>query len=263
MTQSVLFETDARGIARVTLNRPDLHNAFNEDMIHRLTELFEGLARQENIRLVLLRGAGKSFSAGGDLDWMRRAASYGREQNLEDARGLARMLKALYDLPMPTIAVVNGAALGGGVGLVAACDIAISIVSASFGLTEVRLGLIPAVISPYVARAIGERAASRYFLTGERFGADTALRLGLLHEITADKDMLDGAVEIIAASLIASGPMAVRDAKMLLRHVAGAPITPSLIETTANRIADRRASEEAGEGLAAFFDKRKPRWADM
>lgn len=260
MNDLFLFDADSRGVARVRLNRPDVHNAFNDILIQALADLFEDLATQDGLRALVLTGEGRSFSAGGDLEWMRRAAAYDYDRNLSDAQDLARLMRALDQLPMPTIAAVNGAAMGGGVGLVACCDIAVGVSGAHFALSEVRLGLIPAVISPYVVRALGERAASRYFLTGERFDAENARRMGLLHECVADLAALHDKVEEIIAAVLASGPQSTRAAKSLLRHVAGRPIDAGLIQETANRIATQRATDEAREGLAAFFEKRKPNW---
>ncbi len=245
-------------IARVTLNRPEVHNAFDEHLIAALTELFEAFAEDGDLRCVLLTGAGRSFSAGADLSWMRRTAEYSEEANLEDARRLERMLRTLDELPKPTIAMVNGAAMGGGVGLVAACDIAIAAERAVFALSEVRLGLVPAVISPYVLRAVGIRACRRYFLTGERFDAAEARRIGLLHEVVAEAELEIRALDI-AEAILKGGPEALADAKSLIR--LSQSLEGSLLgEATARLIARRRASAEGREGVAAFLEKRPPAW---
>lgn len=247
------------GVATVWLNRPEVHNAFDEHVIAELTDALRALDADGNVRAVVLAGRGKSFCAGGDLDWMRRMAGYGRDDNLRDAAALAEMLRTLATLSKPTIARVHGAALAGGTGLVAACDIAIAAPEASFGTTEVRLGLIPATIGPYVVRAIGARAAQRYFLTGERFGAEEAHRLGLVHEVAA-ADALDSRIGELLDVLLAAGPQALAAAKRLVAEVAGRPIDSTLIARTTELIADARGSEEAREGIAAFFEKRKPAW---
>jgi methylglutaconyl-CoA hydratase len=259
---SVLLEASPSGVATVTLNRPELHNAFNDTVVERLGDIFADLAAQDGIRIVLLRANGPSFSAGADLEWMRRAAEYDEERNLEDAQVLGRMLENLYRMPKPTVALVQGSAYGGGVGLVAACDVAIAVKGASFALTEVRLGLVPAVISPYVVGAIGARQARRYFLTAERIAAAEALRIGLVHAVVEDDAALDGAAGKLVAQVMAAAPGAVADAKELIATVLHQPIDDVLVEETARRIAERRASDEGREGIAAFLDKRKPRWVE-
>lgn len=247
-------------VARITLSRPAIHNAFDEHLIAELTAALEGLGGDAGVRAVVLTGAGKSFSAGADLDWMRRMAAYDEAQNLEDARRLERLLRTLDELPRPTIAMVNGAALGGGTGLVAACDIAIAVETATFGTTEVRLGIIPAVISPYVVRAIGARQARRYFLTGERLGAAEARRIGLVHEVVAPSE-LEAKTRHILDAVLAGGPEAVIESKRLVRLVQS--LDGSLLgEATARAIAARRATSEAKEGVAAFLEKRKPAWSN-
>jgi methylglutaconyl-CoA hydratase len=243
--------------ATVTLNRPERHNAFDDAMIDQLTDALRALEGESRVRVVVLAANGKSFSAGADLDWMRRMAAYDEAENLADAKRLAALLQTLNFMPKPTIAAVQGAALGGGVGLVAACDIVIARPDAVFGLTEVRLGLIPAVISPYVTQAIGERAARRYFLTGERFDARVALELGLVTEIAAD---LPAAIKRYLDMFLAGGPEALADAKKLIRRVGRGTINAAMIEDTAERIARTRTGAEAREGIAAFFEKRKPSW---
>lgn len=251
--------TDARGVATVTLTRPAVHNAFDDALIARLTETFRSLGADDAVRVVVLAAEGKSFSAGADLTWMKRMAGYSRAENLADAGALADMLEAIDRCPKPTLAVVQGAAMGGGVGLVSACDMAVASTQASFALSEVRLGLIPAVISPYVAAAIGPRACRRYVLTGERFDAETALRLGLVSELTAPED-LDAAAQRLIDTLLAAGPAAQRAAKDLIRAVAFRLPDQALKDDTAARIADIRAGAEGREGVTAFLEKRRPAW---
>ncbi len=248
------------GRADVTLNRPEIHNAFDEALIADLTELLTRLGRDDAVRAVVLSGSGKSFSAGGDLNWMKRFANYSFEQNVEDAKALALVMQTLDELPKPTIARVQGAAYGGGVGLVACCDIAVAVPSASFCLSEVKLGIIPAVISPYVIAAMGARAARRYFLTAERFDGVEAHRLGLVHELADNEEQLDKAVDRLVATLAANGPQAIASSKDLIRAVAQRPITQDVRLDTARRIAERRASAEGKEGVGAFLEKRKPTW---
>ncbi len=248
-------------IARITLDRAARHNAFDDDLIARLTETLESVAGMPEVRAVILAAAGRSFCAGADLGWMQRTAGYTRAENTQDARRLARLMALLDGLPKPTIALVQGAAYGGGVGLVAACDIAIATATARFCLSEVRLGLIPAVISPYVVAAIGVRAARRYFLTAEPFDAAEAHRIGLVHEVVPEAELAAAGARM-AEALLACGPQAVAGAKRLIAEVAVWPPDDAMIEHTAQRIADVRAGAEAGEGMAAFFDKRPPRWSD-
>ncbi|GLQ07727.1 enoyl-CoA hydratase-related protein [Sneathiella chinensis] len=252
------FSTD--GIATVTLNRPDVHNAFDEELIERLGDMFEDLAHQEGVRAVVVAAAGKSYCAGADLNWMKRAAHFTEEDNREDALLMGRMLKNLHAIPKPTIALVQGAAYGGGLGLVAACDIAIGVQEAKFCLSEVKLGLIPAVISPYVVEAIGVRACRRYFLTAEIFDAEEAYGLGLLHEVVPNVHDLAEARDRILERVMANAPEAMADSKDLIYTVAGRPIDQDVVSETADRIATRRASDEAKEGITAFFEKRKANW---
>ncbi|GAB4356258.1 MAG: enoyl-CoA hydratase/isomerase family protein [Gammaproteobacteria bacterium] len=247
------------GIAVVTLNRPQLHNAFDDELIARLTTLFHELGGRDDVRVVLLAANGKSFSAGADLNWMRRMADYNEEENYQDAMRLADMLRTLNELPKPTIALVQGAAFGGGVGLVACCDIVLAAPRATFSLSEVKLGIIPAVISPYVVSAIGPRMARRYLLTAERFDAEEGRRIGLVHEVVEPDSLRERAGEI-AAALLGNGPNAIRECKALINAVARGPIDDAMIEDTAQRIARIRASEEGKEGLGAFLEKRKPGW---
>ena len=246
-------------IARVTMNRAERHNAFDDVLIARLIEVLEDLAGDAKVRVVQLRGAGKSFSAGADLNWMKRMAGYGRDENLKDAGQLGRLMRILHELQKPTIALVQGAAYGGGVGLVAACDFAVAAPGATFSLSEVKLGLIPAVISPYVVKAVGPRAANRLFLTAERFDAAEAYRLGLVTEIAAE-ETLQRAADNLSQGLLANSPAAMAAAKVLVRRVADRPIDDALIAATVAGIADQRASPEGREGVAAFLEKRAPNW---
>jgi methylglutaconyl-CoA hydratase len=247
------------GVASVTLNRPQLHNAFNERVIAELTAGLVRLGGDERVRVVVVRANGASFSAGADLGWMKRMAGYDQEQNRADALALADLLHTLNTLPKPTIAMVQGAAYGGGVGLVAACDIAIAAESAVFCLSEVRLGLIPAVISPYVLAAIGQRAGRRWFLTAEKFTAAEALGAGLLHRVVPAVE-LEAAVAAMAGTLKEGGPKAQAAAKELIQAVADQPQSAGLRRDTAERIAACRASAEGREGIGAFLEKRLPAW---
>lgn len=261
MTNDIVeLEATPEGLATVTLNRPDMHNAFDDETISRLSDVFTDLAAQDGVRAVVLAARGPSFCAGADLNWMRRTADFTADENRADAQALGAMLHRLDTMPMPTIALVQGPAYGGGVGLVAACDIAIAVRGAVFALTEVRLGLIPATISPYVVAAIGARHARRYFLTAERFDADEACRLGLVHEVVDDADALAAARDRYLRALGKGGPGALAAAKELVFAVAGRPIDDHLVADTARRIAERRASEEGREGTAAFLEKRRPGW---
>jgi len=244
----------------VTLNRPERHNAFDDALIAELTETLRSLEGDDKVRLVVLSGAGKSFSAGADLNWMKRMAGFSQEENQRDAMALGALMRTLAHFRKPTIARVQGAAYGGGVGLVACCDVAVAAQSATFALTETKLGLVPGVISPYVVSAIGERAARRYFLTGERFDAAEAWRLGLVHDLAPNEDELDGKIGEIVDAMLACGPVAQREAKELIRAVANRPVTSELIQDTAERIARLRASPEGREGVAAFLEKRRAAW---
>ena len=247
------------GVAWVVLTRPEVHNAFNDRLIDELTTALHGIGTDDRVHVVVLSSKGRSFSAGADLNWMLRMSRNTEAENLEDARALARLMQTLDTLPKPTIALVQGAAIGGGVGLVACCDIAVAAETASFCLSEVKLGLIPAVIGPYVVAAIGERAARRYFLTAETFSAKQALDLGLIHEVVPDEAFEDAGRRIIRA-LMKGGANAHAAAKDLVRAIAQRPRDDDLIEDTAVRIARLRASDEAREGIAAFLEKRKPGW---
>ncbi len=256
----ILVDLDARGVATVTLDRAELHNAFDDELIAALTGTLSALGRDGQVRVVMLAARGRSFSAGADLNWMRRTATYSRDENLRDARALAGLMRTLDGLPKPTVAVVQGAAYAGGVGLVACCDVALASRRATFCLTEVRLGIVPAVISPYVVAAIGARAARRYAVTAETFDAAEAHRLGLVHEVL-DEDALRPAAERLALGLLANGPQAMAAAKALVSRVARAPLDDALVAHTAERIASLRTSAEGQEGLSAFLEKRPPAWA--
>ncbi|MBI3715953.1 MAG: enoyl-CoA hydratase/isomerase family protein [Betaproteobacteria bacterium] len=255
----VICEIDGP-IGILTLNNPERHNAFDETLIADLTRELKALDARADLRVVVLSAAGKSFSAGADLNWMKRMAAYSHEDNLRDAAGLGELMRTLHGLSKPTIARVQGPAYGGGVGLVACCDIAVGTFDAAFSLSEVKLGLIPAVISPYVIAAIGERAAHRYFLTAERFDAAEAYRLGLLHELTPDEEKMDEVINTLCTALLAAGPQAQSEAKRLIAAVAQRPITAEVVADTAQRIARIRAGDEGKEGIGAFLAKRKANW---
>lgn len=259
--ENLLINIDERGVATVTLNRAEKHNAFNAQVIAELEATFTDLGTNDAVRAIILTGAGKSFSAGADLGWMKEMASYSEAENEADALKLSAMLAAVADCPKPTLAFVNGAAFGGGVGLTACCDIALALSTAIFSLSEVKLGLTPATISPYVVRAVGARAAQRYFLTGERFDGIEARRIGLVHEITQTPEEASMILEGLIEQLLAGGPTAQADCKSLIKDVSGAEINDSLKSETAKRIAARRVSGEGQEGLTAFFEKRKPSWS--
>lgn len=261
MPDILLTSIDERGVARVRMNRPEVHNAFNAELISALDTAFSELGGDPHVRAIVLSGEGRTFSAGADLDWMKAAAGYTGQENHADAVRLSEMLHRLDICPKPTLALVQGAALGGGAGLVACADIAVAVRDARFGFTEARLGLIPATIGPYVVAKIGGGAARRWFLTGERFGAEEARFYGLVHEtVGSESDLADSAGRLLDA-LLACAPGAQTAAKALIADFRGRPIDPALREDSAARIAARRASDEAREGLAAFFEKRKPRWA--
>ena len=258
MSDMLLQHTD-HAVHTITLNRPEIRNAFNDVLIGEIRDAFEAVSRRTDVRCVVLAAHGPAFCAGGDLNWMRRMADYTREQNLADAGGLAAMLRAIDQCPHPTVARLQGDVFAGGLGLVSACDMAVCVDSATFCLSEVKIGLIPATISPYVIRAIGTRASQRYFLTAERFSAAEAHRIGLVHE-SVPAEQLDATVQALVQALCANSPMAVRDAKRLVDTVAGRDINDALIATTVAGIADSRASADGKEGVQAFLDKRKPAW---
>jgi methylglutaconyl-CoA hydratase len=247
------------GVARVTLNRPELRNAFDDALIGKLTHAFAELERDKSVRVLVLAGNGPAFCAGADLNWMKRMAGYGYDENLADAKALAEMLAALDRMPKPTIARVHGPVFAGGTGLVAACDIAVGTPEAKFCLSEAKLGLSPATISPYVIRAMGERNARRYFLTAEVFDAEEALRIGMLSVLVESGD-LDSTVTALVQHLLAGGPEAHGKIKALIRAVAGRRPDDELVAETAKRIAEIRGSPEGREGIAAFLEKRKASW---
>jgi methylglutaconyl-CoA hydratase len=256
--QTIRTET-AHGVARVIMNRPEVHNAFDEHLIGELTSELRHLDHDTEVRVVVLAASGKSFSAGADLNWMKRMAGYSEAENLRDAVALAGLMRTLRGMRKPTLARVQGAAYGGGVGLVACCDIAVAATEATFSLSEVRLGLIPSVVSPYVIAAIGERAASRFFLTGERFDATEAKFSGLVHEVV-HADKLDETLGRIIGYLLQGGPHAVAAAKKLIADVAHRPVDDGLMEDTARRIAAIRVTPEGKEGINAFLEKRPASW---
>lgn len=246
-------------VATVTLDRPDVRNAFNEATIAELALAFDELGRDEDVRAIVLAANGPAFCAGGDLNWMKQMAGYSDAENLADATKLADMLRTIYLCPKPVIARIQGDCYAGGMGLVAACDIAVAVEEANFCLSEVKLGLIPATISPYVIKAMGENAARRYFLTAERFSATEAHRIGFVHELVK-ADALDAAVAAIVKALVNNSPNAVQQAKVLVRDIAGRPVDDALLADSAERIAQIRASAEGREGVASFLEKRKPSW---
>ena len=246
-------------VATIWMNRPQRHNAFDAALIAELTQAFTQLGADDETRIVILAGRGKNFSAGGDLNWMKAAGEAGFDANLADAEKLAQMFRILAEMPKPTIARVHGAALGGGMGLASACDICVASTEASFATSEVRLGIIPAVISPYVLRAIGVRQASRCFLTAERIDAAKALQIGLVHEVT-EAEALDAGIDDLISALLKGGPQAQAAAKRLIRNVAGKMMGDALAQETAHNIAALRMNAEAREGLSAFLDKRAPAW---
>jgi methylglutaconyl-CoA hydratase len=255
----MLEVTRQGGVARVTLNRPELRNAFDDQLIARLKKAFFDVEHDAAVRVMILAGNGPAFCAGADLNWMKRMAGYDYEQNLADATALAEMLAVLDRLPKPTIARVHGPVFAGGTGLVAACDIAVGTPEAKFCLSEAKLGLSPATISPYVIRAMGERAARRYFLTAEVFDAQEALRVGMLSQLVP-AERLDAAIDELLKHLLAGGPQAHAKIKALIRAVAGRRPDDALVAETAQRIAEIRGSPEGREGIAAFLEKRKAAW---
>ena len=257
----VKLESTPEGIATVTIDRPAKRNALDALTIEGLTEAFETLHGADHVRLVFLRGAGAAFCAGGDFDWTAQATQLTEDDNRADAMTLAHMVKRLFDIPAVTVALVQGAAFGGGAGLVAACDYAVAVRSAPFAFSEVKAGLTPSVVAPYVVDAIGPRAARGLFVTGRTFDAEEALRIGLVHELAADADGLEAAARRITQEVMAAGPEAVVEARRLVYDVWARPIDHGLMEETARSLASRRVSAEAREGVAAFQAKRKPNWA--
>jgi methylglutaconyl-CoA hydratase len=259
MTYDTLLVTVADKVATVTLNRPDLRNAFNEGAIAELARVFDELGRHDTVRAIVLAANGPSFCAGADLNWMKKMAGYSHDENEADAMRLADMLRTIYLCPKPVVARVQGDCYAGGMGLVAACDIVVASETAGFCLSEVKLGLIPATISPYVIKAMGEQAARRYFLTAERFDAAEAQRIGVAHAVVAP-EALDATVAGIVKALVNNSPHAVRQAKTLVREIVGQSVDDALLLDTAGRIAAIRASTEGREGVASFLEKRKPTW---
>jgi len=256
--ETVLYKAE-KNVAYVTLNRPDVHNAFDDVMIRELTEAFDDIGKRQEVRAVVLSGEGKSFCAGADLNWMRRVKDYSYDDNLCESLELSDMLYKIYASPKPTIARVNGAAIGGGTGLVAVCDIAVAAETAKFSFSEVKLGLIPACISPYVLRKCGEGRCREFFLTGERLTADKALSAGLVNVIVPPEE-LDAAVDHYLSQLLSSGPEAITTCKELLRNVPQMS-HDEVKKYTAEVIARIRMSDEGQEGMAAFLEKRRPKWA--
>jgi len=259
MAEPTLEIESTAAVTWVWMNRPAVHNALNEAMIDELAETFLDLGEDPAVRVIVLSGRGKSFSAGGDIEYMKRQGEAPRVENLATARGLAETFRIVATCPRPTLARVNGAVMGGGLGLVAACDISLASSAAIFAASEVRLGLIPSTIAPYVVRAIGPRQASRLFVTGERIDAAHAQRIGLVHEVT-EAEQLDARVQAIIDNLLLGAPGAQTGAKSMIEAIADRPITRELIETTAMAIADRRSDPEAIEGLSAFLEKRPADW---
>ena len=257
MHQTILINTSKAGVTTVTLNRPQVHNAFDEIMIGELQQAFRELDEDETTRLILIRAAGKSFCAGADLKWMKRAADFTEEENYDDAMRLADLLQTLDTVSKPTIAFVHGPTYGGGVGLISCCDIVMAAEKAVFCLSEVKLGLVPAVISPYVVRAIGARAARRYFQSAEKFDSREAHHIGLVHEVTAANSDFDHVVD----ALLQGGPNAQKISKQLISRVDNQTTTREIVEDTADTIAKVRASDEGREGLSAFFEKRNSSWS--
>ena len=258
-TMNHITVTSANHVGKIVLNRPEVRNAFNDAVIAELTQAFLMLGQRDDVRCIVLAAEGVAFCAGADLNWMRRMADYSHAENLADAGQLAEMLRVIYECPKPTIARIQGDVYAGGMGLVAACDMAVSADSAHYCLSEVKLGLIPATISPYVIRAMGARAAHRYFLTAERFNAQEAHRIGLVHEVVA-ADALDAKVKELIDALVNASPEAVKTCKQLVQDVAGRDISTDLIALTVKGIADSRSSEQGKEGVQAFLQKQKPSW---
>ena len=259
MTHRYLTLTVNAGVATVTLTQPEIRNAFSDEVILEITEAFRVAGERPDVRAIVLAAEGTAFCAGANLNWMRRMADYDRAENLQDAGALAEMLRTIYHCPKPTIARVQGDVYAGGMGLVAACDMAVAAENAGFCLSEVKIGLVPGTIAPYVLRAMGARAGHRYFLTGERFDAADALRIGFVHQVVA-AEQLDDAVDSLLKALLVAGPDAVRTCKKLVLDVAEREINAQLIASTVEVIADIRASEEGKEGVQAFLSKRKPSW---
>ena len=257
----VLTERDRNGVATVTLDRPEKRNAFNDEVIGEIEAAFADVGGDDAVRVVVLAANGPSFCGGADVNWLKASVELTEQENYDDAFAIARMLRTVDTVPKPTLALVQGAVMGGGAGLVAACDIAVAARGAFFAMSEVRLGLIPAAVSPYVVAAIGVRAARRYFLTAERLDAAEALRLGFVHEVVEDAAALAAARDRIVGQLLACAPGAIAASKDLIRAVGGKIVDETMMKETAVRIARQRTSADGQEGLAAFIEKRAPRWA--
>ena len=247
-------------IVKVTLSRPEVHNAFNDEIIQELTKIFLELSANQNVRGIILAGEGKSFCAGGDLNWMKKAIHYTYEENVEDSRKLAKMFKVINECPKPVIARIQGVAIGGGVGLVSVCDVSCAVTTAKFSLSEVRIGLIPAVISPFVLRKILPGEARRYFLTSERFDANEAKRIGLISEVALNEDEMDKKINEWTEGILSGGPEAILTCKKMIHDIASLDLDKAL-EVASKGLAERRASKEGQEGIKAFFEKRQPTWA--
>ncbi|MBI06905.1 MAG: hypothetical protein CMM54_07995 [Rhodospirillaceae bacterium] len=261
MSEGHVFVTvDAKGVATVTLNRPEKHNAIDDALLATLTRELRSLGDNKDVRVVVLTARGKSFCAGADLQWMKKTTMFSEEENLRDASALSDFLYTLDSFPRPTIALIQGPAYAGGVGLICCCDIAIAARSASFSITEVRLGLIPSVISPFIVKAIGESCSRRYILTGELISSDEAKHIGLVHEVVPDEE-LEARGETFVKMLLQGGPNAHLEAKALIKAVNGRGLDSTLLADLTKRIARVRVSDEAQEGMNAFFEKRKPHWA--
>lgn len=261
MNEAVTLSIDARGVAVIALNRPELHNALDDHAVALLCRHLTRLAEDRSVRVVVLTGNGISFSTGHDIDWMRRMATSTPEALQTDTRQVAQMLALLDTLPQPTIARVHGSAFGMGAGLVACCDVAIGVSDALFGFSDVKLGVIPAMVAPYIIRAIGERATRRYFITAERFNAGKAKRLGLLHQVV-ENDEIDYAVDHMVSHLLINGPHAMTAAKHLVATIGSAGLSPGVTDLTVDTIVRLRGSDEGREGILAFLEKRKPGWVD-
>ena len=259
--ETLICETDTRGVATVTMNRPDAGNSFDEKLIEELTQIYTAFNDDEDVRIIVLTGAGKVFSAGADLNMMKRIAGYSEEQNVDEAKRMSAMLERIFYSPKPTIARINGAAIGGGVGLASVCNIAIAADKAVFALSEVRIGLIPAVISPFVIRAIGLRQADKYFLTAERFNAEQAKSINLVHDVCTI-EALDDEVQKITGNLLNGAPGAQAETKLLIDSVSQSAMSDELFIDTAKRIARIRSAPEGREGISAFLEKRTPNWAN-
>jgi len=257
---TVDWTKDARGVATVTLNRPEKHNAFNAEVIQDLKSEIGRASCDPAVRVILVVANGKSFCAGADAEWLKASVNLSEADNVADALEIARMLRVIDTVPKPTVALIHGAVMGGGVGLVAACDVAIAARDAFFAMSEVKLGLLPAAVSPYVIAAIGGRNARRYFLTAERVPADEAVKLGFIHDVVPDRTALAAAGERYVKEFLTCAPGAIADTKALIRDVTGRYVSDELMNLTAHRIAARRTSAEGQEGLAAFIGKRKPTW---